>query len=96
MQSFPLLASSAFLIALTHTLLGPDHYLPFIALARARSWSAARTSIITLLCGAGHVASSVILGLVGLYLCGWRGLRPGECIRRLQRVNKKETRAYMG
>lgn len=67
MQSLPFLASSAFLIALTHTLLGPDHYLPFIALARARSWSAGRTSIITLLCGAGHVASSVVLGLVGLF-----------------------------
>jgi nickel/cobalt exporter len=55
-------------IALTHTLLGPDHYLPFIMLARARKWSRRRTAIITMLCGLGHVASSLLLGGIGIAL----------------------------
>lgn len=49
-----------------HTLAGPDHYLPFVALARARSWSTARTAVITVLCGVGHVLGSVLLGAIGI------------------------------
>ena len=51
-----------------HTLLGPDHYLPFVVMARARRWSRARTAWITLLCGLGHIGSSVVLGLAGIAL----------------------------
>jgi len=49
-----------------HTLLGPDHYVPFIAMSRAGRWSLTKTVVITLLCGVGHVLSSVVLGLVGI------------------------------
>ena len=49
-----------------HTLLGPDHYLPFIMMSWARRWSGAKTALITLICGFGHIASSVVLGLVGV------------------------------
>ncbi len=49
-----------------HTVLGPDHYVPFIALAKARNWTAARTATVTFLCGAGHVGSSVLIGLAGI------------------------------
>lgn len=49
-----------------HTLAGPDHYVPFVVLARARSWSIAKTAVVTALCGVGHVASSVALGLIGI------------------------------
>jgi sulfite exporter TauE/SafE len=55
-------------VAVAHTLLGPDHYLPFVAMARARRWSRAKTIRITLLCGLGHVAGSVLLGFVGVGL----------------------------
>jgi sulfite exporter TauE/SafE len=55
-------------IALLHTILGPDHYLPFIVIAKARKWSKVRTFWITLICGIGHVGSSVILGIVGIAL----------------------------
>jgi nickel/cobalt transporter (NicO) family protein len=55
-------------LALFHTLLGPDHYLPFVAMARARNWSRTRTTVITFLCGLGHVGSSVLLGAVGILL----------------------------
>jgi sulfite exporter TauE/SafE len=67
-EELTILALSAAAIAFFHTLLGPDHYLPFIAMARARGWSLARTATITALCGAGHVLSSVLLGAVGIAL----------------------------
>ncbi|MGH9869922.1 MAG: sulfite exporter TauE/SafE family protein [Candidatus Polarisedimenticolia bacterium] len=65
--SWSLVAASAG-VALTHTLLGPDHYLPFLMLARARRWTRARTMAITVACGAGHVASSLLLGAAGVML----------------------------
>lgn len=53
-------------IGFVHTVAGPDHYLPFAALATARKWSKTKTLWVTLLCGLGHVLSSVVLGLIGL------------------------------
>jgi nickel/cobalt transporter (NicO) family protein len=55
-------------IAFFHTLLGPDHYLPFIMMSWSRKWSTIKTTIITVLCGIGHVGSSVVLGLIGVAL----------------------------
>ena len=63
-----ILTGTAATVGLIHTLIGPDHYLPFIVLAKARKWSVLRTGWITLLCGLGHIASSVVLGLVGIAL----------------------------
>lgn len=51
-----------------HTIVGVDHYLPLIAFARAGNWSGRKTAAWTLLCGLGHLSSSVILGLLGLAL----------------------------
>lgn len=62
------LLGTAAVIALMHTLLGPDHYLPFVVLSKARSWSTHKTILITLLCGIGHVSSSIVLGFVGIAL----------------------------
>lgn len=61
-----LLLGTAATLGFIHTLLGPDHYVPFIAMAQARQWSVRRTLVITSLSGVGHVSSSVIIGLVGL------------------------------
>ena len=61
-----LLCGTAATIGILHTLFGPDHYLPFIVMSRARRWSLTRTAVITVLCGIGHVFSSVLLGLVGV------------------------------
>lgn len=55
-------------VAVLHTLAGPDHYLPFIVMGRARKWSAARTIFWTTLCGIGHVGSSVVIALAGVLL----------------------------
>lgn len=53
-------------IAVLHTAFGPDHYLPFVMIGRARRWSMARTLSVTLLCGIGHVGSSLLLGGIGI------------------------------
>ncbi|MFC1620829.1 sulfite exporter TauE/SafE family protein [Candidatus Omnitrophota bacterium] len=53
-------------IGFIHTLLGPDHYLPFIVMSKARKWSLLKTGVITFLCGLGHVMSSVVLGAIGI------------------------------
>ncbi|HTL68859.1 MAG TPA: hypothetical protein VL200_14440 [Lacunisphaera sp.] len=64
-ESSVLLAGAAG-VAILHTLAGPDHYLPFIVMGRARKWSTLRTAFWTVLCGLGHVGSSVVLALVGV------------------------------
>ena len=61
-----ILAAAA--IGFVHTILGPDHYLPFVMLGRAQGWSRLRLSLITVLCGIGHVLSSVLLGALGVAL----------------------------
>ncbi|MCP4581224.1 MAG: hypothetical protein GY839_06370 [candidate division Zixibacteria bacterium] len=61
-----ILIATAGSIGFFHTLLGPDHYLPFIVIAKARKWSTARTAVITSLCGIGHVLGSIVLGLIGV------------------------------
>ena len=55
-------------LAIVHALLGVDHSLPFVALGRARGWTLARTLLVTAVCGAGHVASSVAIGALGVAL----------------------------
>jgi sulfite exporter TauE/SafE len=65
-----LLLMAAISIAFLHTVTGPDHYLPFIALSKARGWSLGRTIFWTIVCGCGHVWSSVLLGLGGAAI-GW-------------------------
>lgn len=64
--SLGFLCGSAALMGLMHTAMGPDHYLPFIALSKARGWSMKRTAIITFLCGLAHVFSSILIGLIGI------------------------------
>src|SRR5438045_2301424 len=65
-----ILLIAAITVACLHTLTGPDHYLPFIALSRSKNWSLSRTLFWTLVCGLGHVLSSVVLGLGGAAV-GW-------------------------
>jgi len=56
------------LIGFVHTLTGPDHYVPFVAMSHAGRWSLPKTILITLLCGFGHVGSSIVIGLIGVVL----------------------------
>jgi ABC-type nickel/cobalt efflux system permease component RcnA len=63
-----LLTATAVSVAFVHTLIGPDHYIPFVAMSRARGWSLAKTLRVTTACGIGHVAGSVVVGMIGLAL----------------------------
>lgn len=65
-NSITLLSVTAVSLGFLHTLLGPDHYLPFIVLSQAKKWTIKKTLFITFLCGLGHVLSSVVLGMVGI------------------------------
>jgi nickel/cobalt transporter (NicO) family protein len=65
-DSITILSVTAVSLGFFHTILGPDHYLPFIVLSQARKWSLRKTMIITFLCGLGHVLSSVFLGFIGI------------------------------
>ena len=65
-DSIAILSVTAISIGFIHTVLGPDHYLPFIVLSKAKNWTLKKTMLITFLCGVGHVLSSVVLGLIGI------------------------------
>lgn len=78
-----ILIATAISVGFIHTLLGPDHYVPFIVMSKARHWSARKTFWITALCGVGHILSAVLLGLVAIavgmslsklnFIESWRG-----------------------
>ena len=59
---------TAFSVGFIHTILGPDHYIPFVAMARSNKWSAHKTLLITSLCGVGHIVGSVVIGIVGILI----------------------------
>lgn len=67
-QEIQLLLITAASIGFFHTLMGPDHYLPFIMIGKARSWSIQKVMALTFVCGIGHILSSVLLGFVGIAL----------------------------
>ena len=69
-NDFYLLLASTMGISLMHTLTGPDHYLPFVALSKSGRWSKGKTLFWTFACGFGHVLASVIIGLLGV-VAGW-------------------------
>jgi nickel/cobalt exporter len=73
--SVVLLAWTALALGFIHTVLGPDHYVPFVAMATSEGWSRTRTMVITAICGLGHVVGSVLIAAVlivlGTALDGW-------------------------
>ena len=54
----------ALVTAVVHTVAGPDHYLPFVMIAKAQKYSWRKAALLTLICGIGHVASALIIALV--------------------------------
>ncbi len=68
MHELQLLLITAAALGFIHTALGPDHYLPFIVLSKARNWSQSKTLWLTFISGVGHVLSSVIIGVFGIAL----------------------------
>jgi len=68
--TLPKLVGLAAFVAVVHTISGPDHYLPFAAMARAGRWSLRKTILVTVACGMGHVCGSMALGFLGIAI-GW-------------------------
>jgi len=66
MEKIYILVLTAVSIGFIHTVLGPDHYIPFVAMSKAGRWSRLKTLVVTVLCGLGHVLSSVVIGIVGI------------------------------
>ena len=67
-QELSLLLFATISIAFIHTITGPDHYMPFIVISKAKKWSLSKTALFTTLCGIAHVGSSVVLGFIGIAL----------------------------
>ena len=65
---FQILLWTALSLGFFHTVLGPDHYLPFVVMNKAGKWSNFKTFWVVLLAGVGHVGSSVVIGLIGIFL----------------------------
>ena len=68
MDSINILLITAASTGFIHALLGPDHYLPFIFLSKARKWNFIKTMFITFCCGVGHLASTVVISFAGMAL----------------------------
>lgn len=62
-----ILLLSTVTVGILHAL-APDHWLPFVALARAQSWSHRRLTFVTALAGLGHVGSSLTIAGIGVGL----------------------------
>jgi len=61
------IAATGFAVAFLHAAI-PTHWLPFVLVARARSWSRGRTLVVTAFAGLGHVALTTVLGLIIAWL----------------------------
>ena len=57
-----LIAGSAASIGFIHTILGPDHYLPLVAMAKTNGWSGPKTATYTAFCGFSHVLGTILIG----------------------------------
>ena len=68
MTSLTILLAAAASAGFIHTIIGADHYIPFIVMSKARNWSLKQTLFTTFYCGLGHVASSIIIGFIGIAL----------------------------
>jgi ABC-type nickel/cobalt efflux system permease component RcnA len=67
------IAATGFIVAFFHAAL-PTHWLAFVLVGRSRGWSRAKTILVTLWAGLGHVTVTSLLG-VGI---AWFGFRLDE------------------
>ncbi|MGD8375746.1 MAG: hypothetical protein PVF68_06360 [Acidobacteriota bacterium] len=77
-----LLVVTAGATALFHTLI-PDHWLPFVLVARSQGWSLRKTFLTTMLSAIFHVTLSLGLGILAVFLGREFVLSVGEGLERL-------------
>jgi len=61
------LYAATFSVAFFHTM-SPDHWLPFVMVGRSRKWPILRTELVALVAGIGHVGTSVVIALIGIFI----------------------------
>ena len=77
-----LIAGSAASVGFIHTILGPDHYLPLVAMAKTNGWSGPRTATYTAFCGFSHVLGTILVGsLVFLLGLAFFSIETAQSIR---------------
>lgn len=67
MEFLNTLAATGFGIAFLHAAL-PTHWLPFVLAARGQKWGRAKTLAVTAVAGFGHIAFTVALGFLVLWV----------------------------
>ncbi|MGB9665136.1 MAG: sulfite exporter TauE/SafE family protein [Ignavibacteria bacterium] len=67
-EQLTLLIGTAASLGFIHTIFGVDHYVPFIALSKSLNWTKIKTIWVTILCGIGHILSTVLIGVIGIAL----------------------------
>ena len=63
------IAGSAASIGFVHTILGPDHYLPLVAMAKTNGWSAPKTASYAAICGISRLLGTILVGFL-VFLLG--------------------------
>lgn len=53
-------------VGAVHTLLGPDHDVPFVAMSPSGNWSLGKTLTMTTACGLAHATASMEIGVIGI------------------------------
>ncbi len=61
------LFAATFSVAFFHTI-SPDHWLPFVMVGRSQKWPILKTELVALAAGIGHVGTSVLIALVGIFI----------------------------
>ncbi|MEE9225045.1 MAG: hypothetical protein V3U68_02480 [Bacteroidota bacterium] len=79
-SSLSVLLGATISIAFVHAL-APDHWLPFVMLAKARNWSGRKVATVSFVAGLAHVGSSIVLGAVGIALGLWATMTDLESAR---------------
>ena len=60
------LMTATLVLAVTHTI-NPDHWFPFVMVGRANKWRLSWVLGLATLAGIGHVGTSVLIGLFGVF-----------------------------
>ena len=53
-------------LSVVHSAANPVHYLPFVALGKARGWSLATAAAAAALAASGHMAGFLLIALLGM------------------------------
>ncbi|WP_163516717.1 sulfite exporter TauE/SafE family protein [Gelidibacter japonicus] len=63
-----ILLVTAVSVSVLHTVSGPDHYIPFIAIGKTKGWKLPKIVMWTIICGSAHVMASVLIASGGAAL----------------------------